>query len=564
MKNPWINYIGRSYATIKSSLLNSLSIKVPEFSNYSPSNLFMILLDMFASVSEVLNYYIDSYIRELYPITARRISSLLKLANFVNYFGKAKIAASVDLLFTFEGTGSKPSFLIPKDLNLVDSIGNTWKVSKTVAVNPSILEVMVSAIQVSKVDFYKLGTSTGEANQKFLLPEDYSHNSLEVVIDGQIWTRKETLGFSSPIDKHFTVELYADNKIYLIFGNGVTGDIPLSTKDIYISYYSTKGINGNIPKNQTFTVTDTLIIPNGFTLTITNPNPAYGGFELEDIDRLRKNIPISLRTLNRAVTRQDYEDIASLAPGIRLAKLDYEYCKSSIDIYIAPNEGGLPSEALITSTKEFVENHGIFTLPITIKASGEAKVRIKLQIYGEYGISKTTIEDEVKNVLSQLYNSYNTPINKPILISDIIASVHNLKEVNNTILEYVYLVPYLRCNNLSAFLDYDIKIRTGSNDIRYWNLVYEYNTSKFLLICNGEYVAEFGSDQIGFWQEDVNGMGILDIIINEIVIGSANSNIIWEFYTYPYNTNIMLNDYSIPVLDVDNLSLETIEYVRSI
>lgn len=564
MKNPWITYIGRSYNTIKSSLLSSLATQVPELTDRSPSNLFIVLLDMFASIGEVLNYYIDSSVRELYPITAKRYSSLLKLGNFLNYTGKAKIPASSNILFTFDGTGSKPLFVIPNALVLTDSIGNKWLTTHSQEVPAEITEVIIPAIQVDKVNDFKVGTSNGTASQRFELPIDYAHGSLEVEIDSVLWSSREVLGFSNNTDKHFTVEVYVDGKVYLIFGDGVNGVIPTTAKDIYITYFSTKGLDGNIPENQIKTLTTTFEIPNGFTVTITNPQPAYGGYNLENLTRLRRSIPLSLRTLNRAVTRQDYEDIATLAPGVRIAKLDYVNCDDPINIYIVPNEGGIPSDEIIASTKDYVESHGMFTLPINILPSGESKVRIKLTIEGEYGISQSTIEAETKAILSELYSPYTAQINKSVLVSDIISPVHNLKEVNNVLLDFVYLVPYLRPNIVGTFLDYDIKIRPGSNTIGYWRLTYSYSTGNCSLILNGETPFTILASEFGTWKEDIGNLNIMDIVINTLTPGPTGEDITWEFFTYPYNTNILLNDFSIPVLDVANLELNITEHVRLI
>jgi len=55
LNNPWVGYITRSYKQIKSELLNRLGIAVPEITDHSPSNIMVIILDMFSGIAEMLN-----------------------------------------------------------------------------------------------------------------------------------------------------------------------------------------------------------------------------------------------------------------------------------------------------------------------------------------------------------------------------------------------------------------------------------------------------------------------------------------------------------------------------
>jgi hypothetical protein len=52
---------------------------------------------------------------------------------------------------------------------------------------------------------------------------------------------------------------------------------------------------------------------------VVNPEPAEGGEDPEPIERLRQQAPLTVRTLDRAVSLRDYRDFAQAFPGIAKA-----------------------------------------------------------------------------------------------------------------------------------------------------------------------------------------------------------------------------------------------------
>ena len=98
LKNPWLDVFSRSYQSIKSQLVQNMRTKLPEVTDYSEGNIFIILLSMWSSVAEVIHYYLDNMARETFFISARRYSSLVKHSKLVDYHIKAAIPASTDVL----------------------------------------------------------------------------------------------------------------------------------------------------------------------------------------------------------------------------------------------------------------------------------------------------------------------------------------------------------------------------------------------------------------------------------------------------------------------------------
>jgi len=48
LSNTWVTYLNRSYKSIKSSILTRMKSVVPEITDHSESNIFVIMVSMFA------------------------------------------------------------------------------------------------------------------------------------------------------------------------------------------------------------------------------------------------------------------------------------------------------------------------------------------------------------------------------------------------------------------------------------------------------------------------------------------------------------------------------------
>lgn len=64
--NPWLTPFQRSYNDIKAKLIQSLNERVPEITDMSEGNIFILTLSIFAGIAEVIHYYIDGMAREAF------------------------------------------------------------------------------------------------------------------------------------------------------------------------------------------------------------------------------------------------------------------------------------------------------------------------------------------------------------------------------------------------------------------------------------------------------------------------------------------------------------------
>lgn len=94
----------------------------------------------------------------------------------------------------------------------------------------------------------------------------------------------------------------------IYFGNGINGKIPTSNKveSIKVIYSVGGGDNGNVGAEQITAMERSI----GYINKIFNPLPTGGGCNMESIDEAVKRAPFILKNRNKAVTCEDYENLA--------------------------------------------------------------------------------------------------------------------------------------------------------------------------------------------------------------------------------------------------------------
>lgn len=541
LTNPWVGYLDRSYKDIKTSILNRLRILTPELTDLSDSNILVILVSILAGIAEQLGYYVDTVARESYITTARKFSSMLKVVKLINYRVRSNISASVDLTFTIptnivEGT----VFTIPAGtlVTTSDGVEFTTVADRTFLTNTHTLTV--GARQRLLVTLTAIGESTGAADQSFTLPLSYEDQTLVVEVDGYSWELQDDLAFSSPTSKHFYVSVPESGAPTLVFGDGVKGAIPTASEIIYVSYYTTLGADGNKIGPASITENSTIVLPVQTPtideLTITNIDYPAGGTNREGIEEIRKFAPLYLRTLNRAVTEQDYIDIARLSPGVDKAAILFN-CGKKVKIYIAPLGGGIAANSLLESTLAFMEKRKMVTTFLDVQAAGETYLKLDIEATARFRVNPILVGDDIKEALIQAYSGDNSNINKPIRLSDVIALIDNLERVDFLNIHYISAVPYARPINSSLQLPWVREVLGGSKTKIKWKLIY--TGGIFKLYKEAEIVQDV---EVGV---EVTYLDILKFTISSVPATAVNGTY-WEFYTYPYNQDITLDDYTVP------------------
>ena len=498
--NPWLGTYQRSYQQIKSKLIEGLSnIKDDNgkqlITDVSEGNILIIVISMFAAIAEVLHFYIDNAGRESFLPTARKYSSVLKHGKLVDYHARSAIAATVDVTLVRPITSSSKGKVIsiPQGTEFKDKAGNTWLSAKNITWNTNVSTCKVPLIQHKYYEFENLyGTQIPNADQIQIslgtLDDGlYEEGTMAMEIGSETWVLVKTFAYSKPTDRHFMVQNTEDDIPVIIFGDGTFGMKPVPGSIItVVSCYITNGSDGNVSAGS-ITDVPTIISSAVSDATISNVNAAGGGSNYEDFNMLKEHIPLSVRTLGVAVTKQDFIDYAMQVDGVNKAKMEYE-CGRKMTIYISPDNAAVASSELCNRVLNHLKKFVPLTTWLKVKSAGKAKIILEMDVTGKPSFKSDDIKDQVLQALYDKYSPDHSSIGGSVRISDIYALIDNLSMVDYLHITKFYIVPWPKTivgSKDLEFSTYSLNKATGSTS---YYIYFENATSYTIRSLTGGFV----------------------------------------------------------------------------
>lgn len=453
--NKWLNPYQRSYQQIKAKLVESLmGLKDKDgqklITDYSEGNILIIILSLFAAIAEVLHYYVDNMARETFLSTARRYDSVVKHGALVDYHARAAIAATVDVILSRSITGNSlgAKLTIPQGTLFTDQSGNSWLSARDVTWYSKVTTCRVPIIQHEKYTTSALNNMvipTGDRVQLNLgtLPNGkyYEHGSMSLQIGGESWVLVETFAKSKPTDKHFMVSVDESLNPYIMFGDGTFGKKPAAgAKITNVVFYLTNGSQGNV-KSNTITSVPSVISSSITDATVSNAYDAGGGSNYENFTMLKEHIPLSVKTLGVAITKEDFESLAMLVDGVNKAKADYE-CGRKLTVYISPDGGAVASSELISRVYNLLSQRAPMTTWLKVKSAGKVQIILEMDVTGKKSYKTAEIQTQILTALYNAYSPEQAEIGGSVRVSDIYALIDNLSTVDYLHLTKFYIKPW--------------------------------------------------------------------------------------------------------------------------
>lgn len=453
--NKWLNPYQRSYQQIKAKLVESLmGLKDSQgqklITDYSEGNILIIILSLFAAIAEVLHYYVDNMARETFLSTARRYDSVVKHGALVDYHARAAIAATVDVILSRSITGNSigARLTIPQGTVFTDSNGNSWLSARDVTWYSNVTTCKVPLIQHEKYTSSALNNMVIPSGDRVILNlgtlpngKYYEQGSMSLQIGGESWVLVDTFAKSKPTDKHFMVSVDEALNPYIMFGDGTFGKKPAAgAKITNVVFYLTNGSQGNV-KSNTITSIPSVISSSITDATVSNAYDAAGGSNYENFTMLKEHIPLSVKTLGVAITKEDFESLAMLVDGVNKAKADYE-CGRKLTVYISPDGGAVASSELISRVYNILSQRAPMTTWLKVKSAGKVQIILEMDVTGKKSYKTAEIQTQILTALYNAYSPEQAQIGGDVRISDIYALIDNLSTVDYLHLTKFYIKPW--------------------------------------------------------------------------------------------------------------------------
>lgn len=544
LKNPWIGYFDRTYEQIRNATLTLFQSQVPEITDHTETNPWVKGISIWSALMEMLGYYVDNAAREVYITQAKLYSSGVSIARQFDYRIKGPIPASVTLRFT-SNVAASGDITIPQFTEVQTSLGVKFLTTETVQILTGQTFVDVIALQQYQVSGVTIGTSDGTADQEFELEAKIADQSISALVDVQPYTGQDTFAYSLATDFHFVAGINENQLMQIRFGDDINGVIPPSGDDIVLDYMITEGASGNIGANLITTINSVITVPGSEVISVNNSTQATGGVDFEDLTKLRKRIPLTIRTKYRAVTEQDFIDLAETQQGVERAGVLFDCgVDNTVGIYIAPEGGGAASQTLIDNVTAFLDDRKIITTSILVQTVGEIFFDLNVTVIVLPGYSNLTVKTAVENALLDFFSVSTQDIGGGVKQGDIYEVVEGVTGVDNSVLNSFIAEPHARPLNNSEPLDWDPDLKAGSASTAKWLIRMLTGGATFELHKNDVFQGTFSVDTLVDLTE-----------VSFTVNGTHTAGNDYEFYTYIYNANVDLLEPSIATTEISRLTV---------
>lgn len=314
-------------------------------------------------------------------------------------------------------------------LQFQQSLANSY-VRSTVSINANVV-LATHGETVAEV----LGG--GDASQAFLAftlrqpPLTYvssdtpsgAASTLQVRVNGALWQEATNFYGRGPDEHVYTTRTTDDGQTVVVFGDGVTGARPASGQEnITAVYRKGMGVAGNVAATRLTLLPSRPIGVRG----VSNPLAAGGAASAEGRDEIRRNAALTMLTLDRIVSLQDYEDFARAFAGVAKALATWSWIGSTRGVFLTV--GGVDGAALTPTSRTYAN------LLAAMRKAGDPNVGLRVQTYRDafFRLSATvTVESDlaietvlagVETVLRARFSYDARAFGQPVALSEILAA----------------------------------------------------------------------------------------------------------------------------------------------
>ncbi len=255
-------------------------------------------------------------------------------------------------------------------------------------------------------------------------------SSLQVFVNGAIWSEVPTLYGAGATDQVFTTRAADDGTTTVQFGDGTTGSRPPTGRlNLEAWYRQGVGIDGRVDARKLTTLLDR---PTGVK-SVTNPVPGEGGADPEMLDRARETAPGTVRTFGRAISLRDFEDSTLTSGEVSNARADWVWTgqRRVVHVTVAGVDGAVFSTDALQRLSATFDAERDVNRPLVMSSYA----RVPISVDGTVGVNGRYVATEVlEQARAALIDSMafaNRDFGAPVHLSDLYATLQSVEGVES-------------------------------------------------------------------------------------------------------------------------------------
>jgi hypothetical protein len=410
-----LDYSDRDFDSIRVRLFNLISSAFPTWTARQVASFGNILVELYSFVGDILNKYQDNQAAESRWSVATQRKNLIALSKLIGFEPATATASRVDLTISMNSTQVTDVDIPAGTVCRTNSVTNPIKFVTLIDATITGGNLSVITTGENSEPQEDIFTSLETPNYSIVLESvPYLDDSIVLTAGNGSYTEVDSFLNSTSTDRHFTVSVDQNDKVTVTFGDGINGSIPTGTITVL---YKTGGGSSGIVEAGTVTVIEGTFQADDSTvvnLSVTNVNASTEATDRHTVEQIRQLAPLSIRVLNRTVSREDYEINALKVAGVVRALMLTSNEETSIaentgNLYVIPTGGGIPTQALKDDVLESVTVTYPNTLTFNVIVTNPLykTVDVYAVVYLNRGESTTTVRSRIESNLDDFFAVQN-------------------------------------------------------------------------------------------------------------------------------------------------------------
>jgi hypothetical protein len=259
----------------------------------------------------------------------------------------------------------------------------------------------------------------------------------------EIWTPQRDLLDSDADAPTFVAEIQDDGRARLRFGDDVHGRCPNERTTFQARYRIGNGVAGNVGADS---IAHIIGMPIPGIHSVTNPLPAFGGVDAEDIEAARRDAPQAFRTQQRAVTAADYAAAAGRRDDVQRAAATFRWTGSWHTVFVtADRSGGAAVDSdFETALRRHLERFRMAGYDLEVEAPHFAALDVALHVCVKPSFFRADVLRAVNEALGTrllpngrrgVFHPDNFTFAQPVFASRIVAAAQVIEGVESVRLD---------------------------------------------------------------------------------------------------------------------------------
>jgi predicted phage baseplate assembly protein len=261
--------------------------------------------------------------------------------------------------------------------------------------------------------------------------------TLEVRVDDVLWHEAPNFYGHDSDERVYVTRMDDNGNTTVIFGGGAR--LSTGQENIKAKYRKGVGLSGLVRANQ---LTQLMSRPLGLK-GVTNPLAPSGAADPEKLQDARGNAPLTVLTLDRVVSLQDYEDFARAFSGIdkALATSTQLNGKTGVYLTVAGTNGAAVDESskLYSNLVNAISVAGDLSVPFSVKSYNLRLFTLSAAVELDSNLLPEKVRREITAQLRDSFSFEARSFGQPVHLSEVIDVIQNVTGVIGVEVRTLYL-----------------------------------------------------------------------------------------------------------------------------